>query len=266
MNQSAQPQIEKYLRSGRIHPCLLFIGTERQDLIESALTLARSVFCTEKKAGTLFCGECSSCRRIEKGIFPDLLLFKEDSEEDLKVENVRDIIYQMEIAPLEGKAKVCVIEEAHRMNAACSNAFLKTLEEPKENRYFVLLTTKPGGLLPTLISRSLQFYFKPRSEALTFLPDEVKEYENLIETFQRERNLEPVVKAFDEKEQCAKFLKFLQIQLHERALEKKPSGLFSKLSVEACVLKYQKVLDLEGKLKSQANFGLLLEVLMREEF
>ena len=228
--------------------------------------LFRSVSQSRYTNGNSFCGECSSCKRIEKGIFPDLLLFKESDEEGLKVENVRDIIYQMDVAPLEGKAKVCIIEEAHRMNAASSNAFLKTLEEPKENRYFVLLTTKPGALLPTLISRSLQFYFKPQSEGVGLLPEDEKHFENLFDSYQKDKSSEKLVRAFEEKEQCAKFVQFLQSRLHERALEQKPSRLFGMLSAEACVLKYQKVLELEGKLKSQANFGLLLEALLIEEF
>lgn len=265
MKQALQPQLEKYLSAGRVHPCLLFIGPEKEDKLEAALSFARSVFCSQKK-GNSFCGECSSCKRIEKGIFPDLLLFRENDEEALKVENVRDIIYQMEVAPLEGKAKVCIVEEAHRMNAASSNAFLKTLEEPKENRYFVLLTTKPGALLPTLISRSLQFHFKPRSQAVSFSPEEIKEFESLFLAFQKDRNADPIIRAFEEKEECLKFLQFLQVRLHDRATGNKTESLFASLPEKVCPMKHQKVVELEGKLKSQANFGLLLEALLREEF
>jgi len=265
MKKPFSSQLETYLRSGRIHPCLLFIGPDKENKLAAALAMAKSIFCTHKTKD-LFCGQCSSCSRIDRGIFPDLLLFREEDETDLKVENVRDIIYQMEVAPLEGKAKVCIIEEAHRMNAACSNALLKTLEEPKENRFFILLSSQPGSLLPTLLSRSLQFHFHPQSDSITFTPDEVKEFESLFSNFQKNRNPEQILQAFSEKEQCLRFIQFLQLRLHERSLKNEPSGLLNHLPVEICPLKYEKITELEGKLRSQANVGLLLEGFLREEF
>lgn len=265
MKAGGKTVFEKYLKSGRIHPCILLVGPDKETKWQAALQLAKSVFCSDRKAG-LFCGACSSCKRIDKGIFPDLLTFREDSEEALKVENVRDIIYQMEVAPLEGKAKVCCIEEAHRMNASSSNAFLKTLEEPKENRYFVLTTTKPGALLPTLISRSLLFHFKPEAEAVVFSREESQHWETLLQKFQKNADPEPILETCDEKEACLRFLQFIQLQLRQRAIEDINEGVFKGLSPVECVYKYQKIIELEGRLQSNANHSLLLESLMRREF
>ena len=225
----------------------------------------KTVFCLEKSKG-LFCGRCSSCQRIDKEIYPDLLLFKEDNEDALKVENVRDIIYQMEVVPLEGRGKVCVIEEAHRMNAASSNAFLKTLEEPKENRFFILTTTKLGALLPTLISRSLLFHFKPETEKVHFTNEEYSQFEKLVTDFRKSHEFDALLDSCEEKDSLLKFIQFLQTTLRYRALEEPQGDLFNTWSPMECTYKYQRLVELEGKLRSNANPSLLLEDLMRQEF
>jgi len=265
MSASGQALLDRYLKMGRIHPCILLVGPDKPAKLSAAVRMAKSVFCSDKSKD-LFCGKCSSCQRIEKEIYPDLLLFKEDNEEALKVENVRDIIYQMEVAPLEGRAKVCIIEEAHRMNTASSNAFLKTLEEPKENRFFILTTTKLGGLLPTLISRSLLFHFKPEIESVQFSAEEWSELEKLMVDFQASKEVDSIVDFCDEKEAALRFLQFLQVALRKQALGEVQGSLFNPLSPLECTYKYQKTVELEGKLRSNANTGLLMESLMRQEF
>jgi hypothetical protein len=265
MNSSGQVLLDRYLKMGRIHPCILLVGPDKAAKLSAAVRMAKSIFCSDKSTG-LFCGKCSSCQRIEKEIYPDLLLFKEDNEEALKVENVRDIIYQMEVAPLEGRGKVCIIEEAHRMNSASSNAFLKTLEEPKENRFFILTTTKLGGLLPTLVSRSLLFHFKPESETVQFSGEEWTALEKLLGDFQSTQEVDPVVDFCEEKESALRLLQFLQVALRKQALGESQGGLFAPLSPLECTYKYQKTVELEGKLRSNANTGLLVESLMRQEF
>ena len=265
MNSSGSTLFEKYLGRGRIHPCILLVGPDKEIKWQAAMVLAKTVFCSSKRAG-LFCGECSSCRRIEKQVFPDVLRFRENDEEDLKVENVREIIYQMEVAPLEGKGKVCCIEEAHRMNAASSNAFLKTLEEPKEGRYFVLTSSKPGSLLPTLISRSMVFHFKPQEASLVFSKEETDLWESLLLNLRKEKNTDSIVEHCEEKSVCLRFLLWIQSSLRNRVvLESEPSP-FQHLSPMDCIYKYQLVVELERKLQSNANHGLLLESLMRKEF
>lgn len=257
--------LDRYLKMGRIHPCILLVGPDKAIKLTAAIRMAKTVFCSNKSQN-LFCGQCSSCQRVEKGIYPDLLLFKEDNEEALKVENVRDIIYQMEVAPLEGRAKVCIIEEAHRMNTASSNAFLKTLEEPKEDRFFILTTTKLGALLPTLVSRSLLFHFKPESEGLQFSNDEWSSFEKLFSDFKASKDVEPILAFCEQKEDALRFVQFLQMALRQRAVDEMPQNLFQELSPIACTYKYQKTVELEGKLRSNANTGLLMESLMRQEF
>jgi len=265
MSASGQALFDRYLKMKRIHPCLLLVGPDKAIKWAAALRMAKAVFCSGKTSD-LFCGQCSSCQRIDKEIYPDLLLFKEDNEEALKVENVRDIIYQMEVAPLEGRAKICIIEEAHRMNTASSNAFLKTLEEPKENRFFVLTTTKLGALLPTLVSRSLLFHFKPESEGVQFSVEEWASLEKLVTDFQHSKDPEPILDFCDEKESALKFIQFLQTALRQQAVDEPRGNLFKNFSPLDCSYKYQKTAELEGKLRSNASTSLLMESLMRQEF
>jgi len=254
----------KYLAAKRIHPCLILVSPEEETLKAAGLQLAKTLFCNSSQDS--FCDHCSSCQRIEKGIYPDLIWLSSQDEEPLKVENIREIIYQMEVAPLEGRGKVCIIEKAHEMNAACSNALLKTTEEPKAGRHFVLLTSQLGNLIPTLLSRSLVFHFKPNSKSGSFSEEEWTEWESLVERYLKNQDPEPLLEASKEKERALKLLQFLQTATYKKICENKGPLFLSKFTEKDCDKKYQKLLDLESKLRSNANFGLLLQGFFQEEF
>lgn len=265
MKPIAHEPLNRYLKSNRIHPCLLLIGPDSELKWQAAIQVAKSLFCDARKEG-VSCGVCSSCKRIDKEIYPDLLLFKESDEEALKVETVRDIIYQMEVSPLEGKAKVCILDEAHRMNQASSNAFLKTLEEPKENRYFILLTSKPGSILPTIQSRAISFHFKPQKESIDFSLEEWSDFEKAMKEWITSKELKPIQELCDEKSGTLRFLQFLETGLRMQAISAGKASLFNNLKPQECAMKFEKLVELEGKLRSNANHGLLLESLLLKEF
>lgn len=248
--------IKKYLGSGRIHPCILLTGSDADVKNQAALWIAKFLLCEKPKADE-GCGNCSACHRIEKSVYPDFLLFREDEENSYKVENIRDIIYQMEVAPLEGRGKVCVLEEAHQMNIAASNALLKTLEEPKENRYFILTSSNPGSLLPTILSRSISFHFKPEKEAAVFSEEEATKYETLLSDFKKTKDAKEIIALCEEKESCLRFLQFLQSSIRNKAVKNGSSET---------ALKYEKAVELEGRLRTNANQGLLLESFLLKEF
>ena len=256
MISSNQTPFERYLRTARIHPCILLVGPDKAVKMQAATDMAKSILCSEKSNGS-FCGSCSTCHRIDKKIYPDFFIFRDDEENSYKVENIRDIIYQMEVAPLEGRGKVCVLEEAHQMNAAASNALLKTLEEPKENRYFILTSSNPGALLPTIVSRSVAFHFKPQIEALVFSDEEKKNYESLLSQFIQNKDVREILKVCEEKEACFRFIQFLETRARNQAIESASAH---------SALKFQKLVELEGRLRSNANHGLLLESFLLKEF
>ncbi|NBX93417.1 MAG: hypothetical protein EBZ49_03245 [Proteobacteria bacterium] len=264
-NIAVQERLFRYLSSGRVHPGLIFSGPDKRSKWQVAIGIAKFLFCNHRGKDA-FCNQCSSCKRIEKEIHPDVLLFKNDEDDSLKVETIREITHQMEVAPLEGGAKICVIEEAHRMNHASANAFLKTLEEPKPHRYFILLTTQLGSFLPTLLSRSIVFHFRPEQEVLTFTAEETERYQKLVESFQRTRDPRPIIENCEEKEACLRFIQFLQTELRKAATGDEPQTLFSSWSSYDCAKKFDEIVQLEGRLRSNANYGLMLESFLRQEF
>lgn len=264
-SETVQRRLVHYLLSGRVHSSLLFVGPDKQIKWDVAKKVAQFLFCREKTVTGLQCGNCSTCYRVDKDLYPDLLLFRDSEEDALKVEVIREITHHMEISPIEGRAKICIIDECHRMNTASANAFLKTLEEPKADRYFLLLSTQPGSLPPTLLSRCLQFIFKPESEAAP-LSDEIREkFEKLYQDMLKTHNLSPLISEMSEKEDCYRFLHFLQWELRNALLHGK-SHLFTELSPMELSEKFEATLTLESRLRSNANYGLMLESLLRNQF
>lgn len=264
-----QERLFRYLSSQRIHPALLFIGPDKQVKFQVAKGMAKLLFC-QKKNKMAFCNECNNCKRIEKEIHPDVYFFKEDSEETLKIEVVREVIGQMRVTPIEGPYKLCVIEEAHRMNSAAANAFLKTLEEPGEGRFFILTTTQSGSILPTVASRCIEFMFRPENQGLN-LPDELcKKYQELLRETVKTKDFFQLTSCIEEKEDALKFLQFLQSEIHQCLLSKETnnnnSNLLSCYSAHELTLKFEAVVTLEGQLRSNANYGLMIESLLRNHF
>ena len=264
-----QERLSRYLQSQRVHPALLFIGPEKEVKFQVAKGMAKFLFC-EQKINSSFCNQCSTCKRIEKEIHPDVYFFKEDSEDTLKIETVREVIGQMRVTPIEGPHKLCVIEEAHRMNSAAANAFLKTLEEPGEGRFFILTTTQSGSLLPTILSRCIAFTFRPEKEGLFISPELEKKYRDLFIHSIKTKNFFEVPTALNEKEEALLFLQFLQSELYQSLLAIESGipnrSLFQSLSSHDLTLKFDALVTLEGRLRSNANYGLMLESLLRTHF
>ncbi|MBI5570522.1 MAG: DNA polymerase III subunit delta' [Desulfomonile tiedjei] len=102
--------------------------------------------------------ECSSCRRIQQGNHPDVILEKPDKGR-IRIDRIRAIQSFFVYAPVEGRFRVCVIDDAHTMNRPAQNALLKTLEEPPAGRILILITSTPSLLLPTVRSRCRRIRF-----------------------------------------------------------------------------------------------------------
>ncbi len=266
---SVQERLWRYLKSQRIHPALLFIGPDKQVKYQAAKGMAKLLFCLNKTK-TAFCNECNNCKRIEKEIHPDVYFFKEESEETLKIEVVREVIGQMRVTPIEGPYKICVIEEAHRMNSGAANAFLKTLEEPGEGRFFILTTTQRGSILPTVSSRCIEFVFRPENDDINLAEELQKKYRDLLTEASKTKNFAQVIVSLGEKEEALKFLQFLQLEIHKALLSKESSKegslLFNSYSTHELTLKFDSIVTLEGQLRSNANYGLMIESLLRNHF
>lgn len=109
------------------------------------------------------CGTCAACRRIGRGVHPDVLLVSPGESGAIKIDQVRDIVDRTAYRPFEGRRRVVIIDEADALAYSAQNALLKTLEEPPPSSVFILVTARPDMLLPTVLSRCPQLRFRPLS-------------------------------------------------------------------------------------------------------
>jgi len=140
------------LAHNRIPGALVFEGPASAGLQTWALALVKGVLCPEREGD--FCGVCQVCEQVDREIHPDLRMMAPEGQ-GYKKEQVEVILEENPLKPLSGRRRFFVLREAHRMNQAFANAFLKVLEEPARHTTFMLLTSNHQGLLPTIMSRCL---------------------------------------------------------------------------------------------------------------
>lgn len=150
--------LKRALASGRTAHAYLFNGIEGCGKKKTALAFAEAIFCNGEDG----CGQCSSCRKVAALQHPDLHLVKPDGA-FIKIDQIRNLQKELSLRPFEAPVKVCIMEDADKLNPAAANAFLKTLEEPPGNSLLILLATNAGGLLPTIISRCQSLSFSQLS-------------------------------------------------------------------------------------------------------
>jgi DNA polymerase-3 subunit gamma/tau len=147
------------LRQRRIAPAYLFCGPRGTGKTSSARILAKSLNCIAQDQPTPDpCGICETCRSITNGSALDFIEI--DAASNTGVDNIRELIERAQFAPVQCRYKVYVIDECHMLSTAAFNALLKTLEEPPSNVVFVLATTDPQRVLPTIISRCQRFDYR----------------------------------------------------------------------------------------------------------
>jgi len=147
------------LQQQRIAPAYLFTGARGTGKTSSARILAKSLNCLASAVPTATpCGICEVCRAIAGGSALDVIEI--DAASNTGVDNIRELIERSQFAPVQCRYKVYVIDECHMLSTAAFNALLKTLEEPPDRVVFVLATTDPQRVLPTIISRCQRFDFR----------------------------------------------------------------------------------------------------------
>lgn len=145
------------LEHNRLHHAYLFTGTRGVGKTTIARILAKSLNCL--KGVTAYpCGECAACQEIDTGRFVDLI--EVDAASRTRVEDTRELLENVQYSPTKGRFKVYLIDEVHMLSTHSFNALLKTLEEPPPHVKFLLATTDPQKLPPTILSRCLQFNLK----------------------------------------------------------------------------------------------------------
>ena len=151
------------LTSGRLHHAYLFTGTRGIGKTTVSRILAKSLNCTgpDGTGGVTAepCGVCQACTEIDADRFIDYIEL--DAASNRGIDEVRDLIERATYKPSIGRYKVFMIDEAHQLTKDAFSALLKTLEEPPDYLKFVLATTDPDKMLPTVLSRCLQFNLRP---------------------------------------------------------------------------------------------------------
>ena len=141
---------------------LLLIGPDGVGKTTLALDLAAGLLCQEPDPARRPCRACSSCRRVEHGQHPDLhRVAPEGAGEQIRLAQVQQLAAELALLPMEGRLRVAVITDAHRMNPDAQNALLKVLEEPVGAACIVLVADDAATLLPTVLSRTARLRCGP---------------------------------------------------------------------------------------------------------
>lgn len=152
--------LRKALAQKRIGHAYLFSGIAAVGKKTLALEFAKALNCEKEDTLHDSCGECSSCRKIQRGSHPDIFSVKADGQ-FIRIDSIREIQEQMKCKPLEAKQRIFIIDEADKMNDQAANALLKILEEPSLSNILILITSRPYSMPPTIISRCQHVRFNP---------------------------------------------------------------------------------------------------------
>lgn len=195
--ETARRTLERALEHDRVHHAYLFAGPDGVGKELAAFGLAQALVCERRgeTEGGLFggggppsfvaCGACSACTRtvprgedrrpihpdvvvLERGLYaPQTIGRRTPETQEISIDQVRTLVLsRAAYAPHEGRAKVFILRRVEELSVPAANALLKTLEEPGARTHFILLTSQPDALLPTILSRTMRVRFAP-------LPDDV---------------------------------------------------------------------------------------------
>lgn len=153
--------LKNALATNKIAHAYLFCGPRGTGKTTMAKLFAKALNCQEGIGH--ICNKCSDCVEITNGSHPDVIEI--DAASNNGVEQVRDLIDKVNYLPIEGKYKVYIIDEVHMMTTSAFNALLKTIEEPPAHVIFILATTEPHNILPTILSRCQRYDFTKVSDA-----------------------------------------------------------------------------------------------------
>jgi DNA polymerase III subunit delta' len=145
---------------GTLPPTLLFAGPSGAGTRQTAFAVAQTLNCTNRARNPIdACGTCAACVRIARGVHPDVLVVEPGDSGAIKIDQVREVVDRAAFRPFEGRRRVVIFDEADALVVPAQNALLKTLEEPPPSTVFILTTSRPDTLLPTVRSRCIRLSF-----------------------------------------------------------------------------------------------------------
>lgn len=151
--------LRRAIATGRVPHAYLFSGPEHSGKYTAALAVAAALNCVRTPGEG--CADCEACAKIADGIHPDVITLRaEGAAQIIPIDAIRsEVVARVALPPHEGRARLFVVEEAAAMQGPAANALLKTLEEPPARTHFILITTAPDQLLPTIRSRCQRIAF-----------------------------------------------------------------------------------------------------------
>jgi len=242
----------------------LFSGPVGAPLLDTATALACALNCeTARGEG---CGECESCTKIIGGFHADVVtLVREGAANIVPIESVRNqVIARIGLPPHEADVRVFIVEEATAMAPPAANALLKTLEEPPSRTLFILCTTAPEQLLPTIRSRCQRVRFAGGSAIIDADPARSERIARLGDELAGERH-DPTlpVRVAEGKGDAAPVLVAAALRLHERALDAATNS--DLVGAKRAALRAQTVLSWHTALAiHNANPQLAIEALIAQ--
>jgi DNA polymerase III subunit gamma/tau len=169
--------LKNAVEQGKVHHAYLFVGSRGTGKTSMAKILAACMNC-EQGPTTEPCGECESCVSIASATSLDVI--EMDAASNNSVDDIRELRDRVAYAPVSGKHKVYILDEAHMLSPQAWNAFLKTLEEPPPRTIFVLATTEAQKVLPTVVDRCHRFDFgRPAADQVATVLRRVSEDEKI---------------------------------------------------------------------------------------
>lgn len=158
------------LESQKIPHAYVFSGQSELGKKTIAFEFVKLIFCQDLKRKP--CQVCRSCKDLQKGIHPDFFAIQSDKKE-ITISQIRSLIWKVSLYPSIAPLKAAIIDNAHQMNPEAQNCLLKTLEEPKGEALFILITSHPQLLFSTISSRAqnMKFFPVPQTEINKYLQE-----------------------------------------------------------------------------------------------
>lgn len=155
--KSITSTLKNAIKNDHLAQAFLFCGSRGVGKTTTARILAKTINCFNIADNVEACDNCDSCNSFNEG--QSLNVYELDAASNNSVDDIRNLIDQVRVAPQLGTHKVYIIDEVHMLSVQAFNAFLKTLEEPPKHAIFILATTEKHKIIPTILSRCQIFDF-----------------------------------------------------------------------------------------------------------